>query len=254
MKTALTIAGFDPTGGAGIQADLKVFGSFGLYGYSVATAITAQNTTGVSAVYAVEEDALRGQLEFLMADLRPAALKTGMLYTDYAVGLVAGTVEKFGLKNLVIDPVAVSSSGFPLVREGVPDVVRDRLFPLARVVTPNMQEASDITGIDIRDEEDMQRAAVSIRAMGPETVAITGGHFRGRSVDLFHDGEGFYRFGGERVDGEYHGTGCAFSAAVTAMLALGKTSYEAVERAAGFVRSAIIESHRLGKGMGLLNL
>lgn len=254
MHAALTIAGSDPTGGAGLQADLKVFRAFGVYGYSVPSALTAQNTTGVDSIYAVSNDFFHRQLAFLLEDVRPGALKTGMLYTTYAVELVAEKVKKYGLENLVVDPVAVSSSGLSLVEDGTLDAIKALLFPLAAVITPNIYEASVFTGINLEGPHDVELAARALKDMGPGTVVITGGHLEDRTVDMFYDGNDFRKIEGEKVEGEYHGTGCAFSAAVTAMLSLGHTPLEAVEKAKEFVRSAIRNACSPGRGMGLLGL
>jgi hydroxymethylpyrimidine/phosphomethylpyrimidine kinase len=254
MKSALTIAGSDPTGGAGLQADLKVFRSMGVYGFSVPAALTAQNTKGIDYITAVSGEMLTRQLDFLFQDLRPDAIKTGMLYSTHAADIVAGMIEKYGLGNLVIDPVAVSSSGSSLVEDGTLDAIKSGLFPLARLITPNIYEAAVFTGINIEGVQDMERAAKALGEMGPETVVITGGHLETHTMDVFYDGKEFARLEGEKIEGEYHGTGCAFSAAVAAMLALGHAPVDAVSRARELVYSAIKSSSHPGKGMRLLNL
>jgi hydroxymethylpyrimidine/phosphomethylpyrimidine kinase len=254
MHTALTIAGSDPTGGAGLQADLKVFRAFDVYGYSVPSALTAQNTTGVDRIYAISDDFFHKQLTFLLEDVRPGAIKTGMLYTTYVVELVAEKVKKYRLENLVVDPVAVSSSGMSLIEDGALDAIKTLLFPLAAVITPNIYEAAVFTGINLQGPQDVELAAGALKDMGPGTVVVTGGHFDGRTVDTYYDGSDFRSIEGERVEGEYHGTGCAFSAAVTAMLSLGHSPIEAVQKANEFVRSAIRNAYNPGRGMGLLGL
>jgi hydroxymethylpyrimidine/phosphomethylpyrimidine kinase len=254
MRSALTIAGSDPTGGAGLQADLKVFRSFGLYGYSVVSALTAQSTAGVDSVVPVEEGMIRRQLESLFRDVRPDALKTGMLYTGFAVRLVAEAVKERKLSNLVVDPLGVSSTGVGLAEDGAMGVIREGLFPLARVVTPNIREAEDLTGTPVAGEGGMERAARALKDMGPDAVIVTGGHLEGTAVDVYYDGVVLERLSGEKIQGEYHGTGCVFSAAVAALLALGRTPLEAAGEAKEFVRWAIRGACRPGGGMGLLGI
>jgi hydroxymethylpyrimidine/phosphomethylpyrimidine kinase len=253
VKIALTIAGSDPTGGAGLQADLKVFRSFGVHGLSAASAITAQNTAGVDSIFPVEKNALERQLRTLLSDIRPDALKAGMLYSRWAVDSIAEILKEFSLKNLVLDPVTVSSSGISLVDEGTLDAVRENLFTLSKVITPNIYEAAVLTGIMIEDRNSMEEAARELKKMGPDVVVITGGHLEETALDLYYDG-GFHSIEGEKIKGEYHGTGCAFSAAVTALLALGHTPLESVRKAKEFVNNAIRKAFHPGRGMGLLNL
>jgi hydroxymethylpyrimidine/phosphomethylpyrimidine kinase len=253
MKTALSIAGSDPTGGAGLQADLKVFSAFNVHGLSVVSAITAQNTEGVESIYPAERVVFETQLHVLLSDIKPDALKTGMLYSEWAVEIIEKTVKDFSLEILVIDPVTVSSSGTSLVEDGTLDAIREKLFPLSKVITPNIYEASVLTGVMIEDRSGMEEAAKALKALGPEVVVITGGHLEGIALDLYYDGE-FHSIEGEKVKGEYHGTGCAFSAAVTALLALGRTPLESVRNAKEFINTAIKKAYHPGRGMGLLNL
>jgi hydroxymethylpyrimidine/phosphomethylpyrimidine kinase len=253
MKTALTIAGSDPTGGAGLQADLKVFRAFEVHGLSVVSAITAQNTQGVDSLFPVERIAFEKQLRILLSDIKPDALKMGMIYGSYAVGVISQIVTDYSLKNLVIDPVTVSSSGMSLVENGTLDMMREKLFPLSRVITPNIYEASVLTGIMIEDRKGMEDAARALKETGPDVVVITGGHLEEIALDLYFDGD-FHSVEGEKIRGEYHGTGCAFSAAVTALLALGHSPLEAVRRSKEFINDAIKRAYHPGSGMGLLNL
>jgi len=254
MKSALTIAGSDPTGGAGLQADIKVFGAFGVHGLSVASAFTAQNTEGVISVFPVDKNFFAEQLDVLLKDITPDAVKTGMLYSRQMVGVIAETIRRYSLKNLVIDPVAVSSSGVSLVEDGTLDEIRAQLFPLAKVITPNIYEASVLTGISIENVTDMEEAAKELRKMGTENVVITGGHLEGEALDLYYDGFSFFRMESAKREGEYHGTGCAFSAAVTALLATGHSTLESVKKTKEFIDEAIKNAYHLGKGMRLLNL
>jgi hydroxymethylpyrimidine/phosphomethylpyrimidine kinase len=253
MKIALTIAGSDPTGGAGLQADLKVFKTFNVHGLSVVSAITAQNTEGVDFLFPIDEEPFQKQLSVLLRDIKPDALKLGMLYSRRAVEIIGETVRNFSLRNLVIDPVTISSSGMSLVDNGTLDSMRDLLFPFSKVITPNIYEASVLTGIMISNEEDMKEAAKILKEMGPEVVVITGGHLEEIALDLYYDGE-FYAVEGEKLRGEYHGTGCAFSAAVTALIALDHGPLESVRRAKEFVGNAIKKAYHPGNGMGLLNI
>lgn len=253
MKTALTIAGSDPTGGAGLQADLKVFKSLGVHGLSVVSAITAQNSEGIGSIFTVDKDSLEKQLHILLSDIRPDALKIGMLYSRWAVDIVADILREYSLSNLVIDPVTVSSSGISLADNGTLDLIREKLFPLSRVITPNIYEATVLTGIMIEDRNGMEEAAKFLKNMGPGIVVITGGHLEETALDLYYDGE-FHYIKGEKLKGEYHGTGCAFSAAVTALLALGYIPLESVRKAKEFINNAIKKAYHPGRGMGLLSL
>jgi hydroxymethylpyrimidine/phosphomethylpyrimidine kinase len=253
-KLALTIAGSDPTGGAGLQMDLKVFGHFGLHGMAVPAALTVQSTEGVESAEEVGADLFRRQLERLLSDMKPHAVKTGMLYTVHAVETVAEMVRGHSLENLVVDPVGMSSSGTKLEEEGALDAIRERLFPLARVVTPNLYEAALLTGESMETQASVEDAARRIKDMGPEAVVITGGHMEEGKVDLFFDGRDFNSIGGEDLPGEHHGTGCAFSSALAAGLALGDAPLEAARRAKNFVEGAIKRSFRPGRGMSILDV
>jgi hydroxymethylpyrimidine/phosphomethylpyrimidine kinase len=267
MKTALTIAGSDPTGGAGLQADIRVFNHFGVYGLSAVSALTAQNSYEVMRILKVDGKFLEEQLNTLVSDIRPDAIKTGMLFSIDAVKAVAKIIKGYELENLVIDPVTISSTGTSLMENGVLDALKEELFPLAKVITPNIYEATAISGINIMDKKDMERAAMELKKLGTETVIITGGHFeRGKgqgsrvkvekeeTLELIYDGKGFHRIRGHKIKGEYHGTGCAFSAAITACLAKGISVLEATKKAKEFVDIAIKNAYSIGKGMRLLHV
>jgi hydroxymethylpyrimidine/phosphomethylpyrimidine kinase len=254
MKTALTIAGSDPTGGAGLQADLRVFNSLGVHGLSVATSLTAQNTLGVEGVLAVDGSFIELQLTTLLNDIRPDALKTGMVYSREAVAAIVRIVKGFELDNLVIDPVTISSSGRHLMEEGALELLRDRLIPLARVITPNISEASALSGIPVTDEKSMEAAAILLRKTGPEAVIVTGGHLENETLDLVYDGQVFHRFRSKKAKGEFHGTGCTFSAAIAAFLAMGLSVPVAAEKAKAFVHDAILKARPLGRGMKILHV
>jgi len=254
MNIALTIAGSDPSGGAGIQADLKVFHRFAVYGLSALSAATAQNTFGVSAIERIEGPFLYEQLNTLLSDLRPDALKTGMLLSVEAVRSVADIVTSHNLPNLVVDPIILSSTGKSLLERKAADIMREELFHLAKVITPNIMESSALTGISVSDEGTMEEAAIALKRFGPEFVIITGGHLADETLEIIYDGKTFHRLRGRKIAGEFHGTGCAFSAAITALLAKGTSVIDAAREAKAFVASAIESSLALGKGMKLLNL
>lgn len=261
MISALTIAGSDPTGGAGIQADLKVFKRFGILGLSVIAALTAQDTAGVKSVLAVAPSFIETQLTVLFRDIRPRAVKTGMLLTEDAVLTVVRVLREFEPGLIIVDPVLVSSSGKKLLSGSGYSAMRSSLIPIAHVVTPNIPEASALTGIDIRDENDIEKAALALHDMGAGAVVIKGGHRvennigpRETTVETVYDGERFLRIHGKRTEGEYHGTGCAFSAALAALLALGENLETAVRMAKEFIDEAIDTATKPGSGMSLLGL
>ena len=257
MKIALTIAGSDSGGGAGIQADLKTFHQLGIFGTSAITAITAQNTLGVADWDAVSPALVAKQIEAVAVDLKPDAVKSGMLATSEIIGVVADGIEKFVLGNYVLDPVMVATSGDLLIERDAVDAIRTRLIPLATLVTPNADEAGVLAGFVIDSEDAMRRAATSISGMGAKAVLIKGGHIANTSstvVDvLYHDGE-FATFTNARIETtSTHGTGCTLSAAVAAHLARGAELVNAVEAAIAFVHAAIESAPGLGSGHGPLN-
>lgn len=255
MRIALSIAGFDPSGGAGLQADLKVFHAMGVHGLTVAAALTAQNTLGVTGIMPVARQFIEEELEALLSDMRPDALKTGMLFSREAIAAVAQAVKRHMLGNLVVDPVSVSSSGRSLLEEGALEALSASLFPLSRIITPNIYEASVLAGMSVESPEEMEAAARSLhRQTGPEAVIVTGGHLAGEAVDVLFDGKAVIRLEGKRVAGVFHGTGCAFSAALTALLAQGKEVVEAAREAKAFIEKAIINAVFPGKGMGVLRM
>jgi hydroxymethylpyrimidine/phosphomethylpyrimidine kinase len=253
MKKALTVAGFDPTGGAGIQADLKVFHALDLYGLSVVAALTAQNTDGVKAVMPVPDRFVKKQLDVLLSDLVPEATKTGMLYSESNVAVVAQMIKRHSLNNIVVDPVIVSSSGKKLVEKNTPAAIREKIFPLCTVITPNIHEASVLTGIEIKSRADMEKAAVCLKAYGPENVIITGGHLEDVALDILYNGE-FHYLRSKKVRGEYHGTGCTFSAALTALLAKGYSVPDAAREAKKFMNTAFRMTFDAGGKMRLFRL
>ena len=252
MKIALSIAGFDPTGGAGLQEDLKVFHALDVYGLSSAAALTAQNTRGVKEAVPVEARFLRKQLEVLLSDITPDAVKIGMLYSADNARVVERIIRKYSLHNIVLDPVIRPSRGKRLAEARLPAAIRDVLLPLCAVVTPNLHEAAVLAGMRIRDAEDMASAAVRIRGFGPNCVIITGGHLEGEPTDILYDGR-FTRLRGKRSQGEFHGTGCAFSSALTAMLARGHSLREAARLAKRYMGICFKRTVAVGSGMRLFN-
>ena len=253
MKKALTIAGFDPTGGAGVQADLKVFHALGIYGLSVVSSLTAQNTEGVREIMPVPDRFVKKQLTVLLSDVAPDATKTGMLYSEGAIEAVANIIKKYSLKNIVVDPVLISSSGEKLIEKNAPTALRKKIFPFCAVITPNIYEASVLSGIDIKTSADMEKAAVCLREYGPENVIITGGHLEDAAMDVLYDGK-FHYLKSRKIKGEYHGTGCTFSAALTAMLAKGYSVLDSAKEAKKFMNRALKNSISAGRGMRLFNI
>jgi len=257
MKIALTIAGSDSGGGAGIQADLKTFQQFGVFGTSVIVALTAQNTRGVRAVEAVPEAMVAAQLTALAEDLPPAALKTGMLAEASLVRLVAKAIRENGWAPLVVDPVMVSTSGHRLLTVEAEDVIRESLLPLAALVTPNLDEAAVLTGRAVHDIATMERAGETLVSFGAAAALVKGGHLTG-DADAITDvlvtpGEVRHFAHPRLATTSTHGTGCTLSAAVTAGLALGRPLETAVADGLDFVHRAIAHAPGLGAGHGPLD-
>ncbi|WP_058303047.1 bifunctional hydroxymethylpyrimidine kinase/phosphomethylpyrimidine kinase [Gorillibacterium timonense] len=253
---ALTIAGSDSGGGAGIQADLKTFQELGVYGMSVLTAVTAQNTLGVQGVYPLELEAVERQLESIGADLPPDAFKTGMLFSSEIIRITAAKIAFFRWTKLVVDPVMVAKGGSPLLLEEAVAALRADLLPLAEVVTPNLPEAEILTGRAIRTLKDREEAARSLIELGVRYAVIKGGHDESgdNTVDLLYDGSSFTYLEAPRIATRHtHGTGCTFSAAITAGLAKGLSVTEAVRLAKAFIQAAIEDGLELGAGHGPTN-
>ena len=252
---AMTIAGSDSSGGAGIQADLKTFAALGVYGTSAITAITAQNTTGVIEAVAISADLVIAQIEAIAGDISTQATKTGMLVNAAIVEAVAATIAELELPNLVVDPVMLAKSGDRLLDEDAVAVMRLELIPRARVVTPNIPEAEVLAGRAIQSLEDARRAAREIRDLGTAAVVIKGGHGSGPElVDLLFDGDRFTEFRTPRVETtNTHGTGCTFASAIAAFLARSEPLERAVERAQQYVAGAIRHGLAVGHGHGPLD-
>ena len=254
MPKALTIAGSDSGGGAGIQADLKTFTAFHVFGLSAITGLTAQNTRGVQGVELPSTDFIAAQLRAVLEDIGADAAKTGMLATGEIILTVARAVRDFGLRNLVVDPVMIAASGDALMRHEAAPVMREHLLPLATVVTPNLDEATILCQRKIRTEEEMREAARAIHAMGPRHVLIKGGHLPGDVVvDLLYDGREFTRRESRRIPGEFHGTGCTLSSAIAAGLAKGLPVRDAVATAQAYVALALQGAPAVGRGRRPLN-
>ena len=251
---ALTVAGSDSGGGAGIQADLKTFHRFGVFGTSVLTAVTAQNTIGVSAVHAIPLEIVRAQFDAVASDLRPAAMKSGMLATAELVRTVADAIGRHGLERYVLDPVMVATSGDRLLDREAEATLRDVLLPLATLVTPNLHEAEILTGGAVRTEGAMREAARTLVDLGAGAALVKGGHLEGVAVDVLWDGTTETIWRRARISTRHtHGTGCTLSAAIAAGLATGSPLTPAVDRALGFVARAIERAPGLGSGHGPVN-
>jgi hydroxymethylpyrimidine/phosphomethylpyrimidine kinase len=249
---ALTIAGSDSGGGAGIQADLKTFAAHGVYGLSAITAVTSQNTQVVSAVQVLKPATVLSQIGAVITDFQVAALKTGMLANASIVEAVARAIRSAGLAPLVVDPVMIAKSGDRLLDERAVAALTGELLPLAALVTPNLPEAEALAGIAVRTLDDQREAARRIVDLGARAVVVKGGHAASHEiVDVFFDGQAFTEFRSERVPGtSTHGTGCTFSAAITAHLALGRGIQEAIPLAQAYVAKAIRNAPGLGHGHG----
>jgi hydroxymethylpyrimidine/phosphomethylpyrimidine kinase len=250
---ALTIAGSDSSGGAGIQADLKTFSAFGVYGASVLTALTAQNTRGVAAVEAVAGSFVTAQMEAVLSDLEVGAIKTGMLANASIVAAVAERLRVEVGRPIVVDPVMVATSGETLLNPDAIDLLRRQLFPIAFLITPNLPEAARLLGaVEAVDEAEVVAQAMALMKFGCGAVLLKGGHGRGaEAVDILCDATGIERFVRPKLDAQNtHGTGCTLSAAIAALLAKGVALREAVARAKAFVWQALLEGRKLRVGHG----
>lgn len=253
VPVALTIAGSDPSGGAGIQADLKTFHQFRVYGEAVVTLITVQNTLGVEAVECLPPDLVLRQLRAVLSDIPPRAAKTGALGNAAIVEAVGRLAADFPFP-LVVDPVMISKHGAPLLAEDARRALQQFLLPQAALVTPNLAEAAALAGFEVRSIADMHRAAREILRLGPKAVLVKGGHLAGRATDVLWCQEGEFEFHAERIETPHtHGTGCTYSAAITAELARGANLAEAVRSAKQFITEAIRTNPGLGGGTGPVN-
>ena len=248
MIKLLSIAGSDPSSGAGIQADLKTFHTLGVFGMAIPAALTAQNSRGVSAADPLSGRFLSLQLEALLSDIRPDGVKTGMLLSKENVDAVARAMKKFKCKNLVIDPVLKASSGKVLLHAAAIKALKEKLFPLARIVTPNIPEAEVLASMSIQSDQDMDYAAGKLLDLGPDYVLIKGGHGKGPAVDTLYGGKTALSFSTSRRKGEFHGTGCVLSSAITVFIAQGLPVEKAVEKAKQFVDKMLRAAKPVGQG------
>ncbi len=252
IKVALTIAGSDSSGGAGIQADMKTFQALGVFGMSAVTAVTVQNTQKVYAIQEIDPQIVRDQIVCLFDDINIHAVKIGMVAS---VPLIESIAEALGALNrppVVLDPVMISKSGYALLKQDARQALIDHLFPLAEVVTPNIHEAESLTAMTIKSEAEMQKCAKKILDLGAAKVVVKGGHMQGATAtDILYDGDRFVSIQAPRIETHNtHGTGCTFSSAIAAHLALGLPFFNAVTRAKDYISGAIAHSLDIGKGHG----
>ncbi len=251
VRTALTIAGSDSGGGAGIQADLKTFAALGVFGMSALTAITAQNTLGVTAVFELPPEIVAAQIDAVISDIGADAVKTGMISNSDIIRVVAAKVREHGLSTLVVDPVMVATSGDRLLREEAVTALRTELLPLATVVTPNLPEAEVLTGRSIGSVAEMHEAARAIVGLGVRSVVVKGGHLRGDATDVFYDGTNFVELPARRIETtSTHGTGCTLASAIAALLARGQSLEDAISGAKVYLTAAIERAYPIGHGHG----
>ena len=254
MKTALTIAGSDSSGGAGIQADIKTMTANGVYAMSAITALTAQNTTGVQGIFEVTPEFLAQQIDSVFTDIRPDAVKIGMVSSAGLIEVIAEKLKQYGAKNIVVDPVMVATSGSKLISDDAIDSLKRNLLPLATVLTPNIPETEVLSGMEVKTPEDMIRAAKFISETYHCAVLCKGGHQLNDANDLLYR-DGDYRwFNGKRIDNpNTHGTGCTLSSAIASNLAKGRDLDTAVERAKAYISGALAAMLDLGAGSGPMN-
>jgi hydroxymethylpyrimidine/phosphomethylpyrimidine kinase len=251
VPRALSIAGSDSGGGAGIQADLKTFAALGVYGAAAITALTAQNTLAVTAVHEVPAPFVAEQIDAVMSDIGADAWKTGMLANAEIVEVVADRAGRWEVTNLVVDPVMVAKSGHRLLRDDAVDAYRRLLIPRALIVTPNTEEAAALVGHPVDTWDDVREAARALVEMGARIAVVTGGHREGPATDLYYDGSGFHEFTAGRVEtASDHGTGCTFASAIAAALARGEDPKQAVALAKSYVTKALQAAYPVGRGHG----
>lgn len=251
MKKLLTIAGSDSIGGAGIEADLKTFSALGVYGMCVITAVTAQNTVGVFDVREMDAKIVKEQIDCVFEDTVVDALKIGMVSSETIIDVVTSSLKKWNPKNVVLDPVMISKSGYYLLKKDAIDALKLKLLPLADVVTPNIPETCELTGMNIGGIDDMKDAAKKIVDMGVRSVVVKGGHFTEDATDLFYDGNDFIILPQQRIDTKNtHGTGCTYSSAIASYLGRGCNLKDAVINAKKYITETIRNSLSIGKGVG----
>lgn len=253
QPVALTIAGFDPTSGAGITADIKTFAAFNCYGLSVITAITIQDTSKVYATSPLSRDLVKEQLETLSKDIKIDAVKIGMLASEEIVLAVIDFIKFYKPRFAILDPLLYSTSGYPLLSSSAKKIVIEKLFPLVTLLTPNLIEASLLVGEEILDLEQMKRAAKKLYDLSNSAVLIKGGHLIQEPIDLLYEGKDYKTFFASREPNSAHGTGCALSSAITAGLACGNDLIKSIEKAKKFITEALKATQRVGQGRNLLN-
>ncbi len=254
LKTALTIAGSDCSGGAGIQADLKTFSANGVFGMSVITSVVAENTSRVISVENVSADMIKTQIDAVFEDIEVGAVKVGMLSDSITMKAVAEKLIQYKPVFIVVDPVMVAKGGHSLMQKDALTTLSEKIIPVSYLLTPNIPEAQEITGIKITGLEDMKSAAKRIISMGAKNVIIKGGHLKNDALDVLFDGKEYHTFSSERINTKNtHGTGCTFSSAITANLAKGDSLFMAVAKAKAYITTAIEHSLEIGKGYGPTN-
>jgi hydroxymethylpyrimidine/phosphomethylpyrimidine kinase len=251
VRTALTIAGSDSGGGAGIQADLKTFSALGVFGMSAITAITAQNTLGVTAVFELPPEIVAAQIDAVVSDIGVDAAKTGMIANAEIIRVVAAKVREHGISRFVVDPVMIATSGDRLLAEDAVDALRTELLPLATVVTPNLPEAGVLIGREVTTPAEMREAARAIVGLGARSALVKGGHLAGDAIDIFYDGEHLLELTARRIPTtSTHGTGCTLASAIASLLAKGVPLDEAIRDAKAYVTTAIERAYPIGHGHG----
>lgn len=251
MKTALTIAGSDCSGGAGVQADLKTMSALGVFGMSVIVSVVAENTARVLSIEDISPKVIADQIDAVFEDIPPDAVKVGMLSTPACMEAVAAGLKKYRPRHVVIDPVMYAKNGSPLMQESAISALRSTVLPLATLLTPNIPEAEKLAGMEISSEADMREAARRIQALGPQNVLVKGGHAQGEARDILLCGEDFHVFASRRIPTKNtHGTGCTLSSAIAAYLARGEVLPEAMRKAKEYVTGAIEHALPLGHGCG----
>lgn len=254
MKKVLTIAGSDSSGGAGIQADIKTITAHKLYAMSAITALTAQNTTGVYGVLDADADFVKKQIDCIFNDIRPDSVKIGMVSNSDIINAIADKLIEYKAENIVVDPVMVATSGSKLISDEAKDTLIKRLLPLGTIITPNIPEAEVLSGMSIKSDEDMIKAAKEISKNMDSAILIKGGHYDKNANDLLYDNGKIFWFKGKRVDNNNtHGTGCTLSSAIACNLAMGYSKEESIKNAKDYITGALKAGLDLGKGSGPLN-
>lgn len=254
MRVVISIAGFDPSGGAGVLADIKTIAAFGCYGVAAITSITSQNTLAVYGAYHQPGDVLRAQIDPILEEFEIAAVKIGMLSTFETISVVAEALERWRLPNIVLDPVIRSTSGYDLIDEEATRLIRDRLFPLADLMTPNMAEAERLTGLKVESLAEMEVAGQRLTALGARAVLVKGGHLKDEATDLLIEASGTRYFPAKRIETRNtHGTGCRLSSAIAALLATGYGLHESISRAKVYLAEALLTAPDIGHRAGPLN-